>query len=101
MSSPPVLVWTSRSTACSVAEGMSPCWIVLSPGSSLQIQNLGRDPTGLNMVAASGKVIFNEMVLSLDKGEFIMEVVKLVVVVMVAFDFSRRIPVVEVSNSFL
>jgi hypothetical protein len=72
--------------------------IIIGPGSSLQIWNLGQDAAGFNVVAARAKVVFKQMNFCLDDGELVAEVSELVVIVPVSFNFGGCIPIVEIGD---
>jgi hypothetical protein len=99
--SPPVLVWTSWSPTNSSAEGAPPSGVVFRPCLSFQIRNVGWDAHGFNAIAAGRKIILNKMDLSLDDGEFIVEVLESVIGASVLLDFGSCVPVVKVCDSVM
>jgi hypothetical protein len=59
---------------------------------------VGRDAGSFNTVSARCEIVFNEMHLGLDDGEFVTEVTESVVLTVVLLDFGGGISVVEVGN---
>ena len=101
MSSPPVLVWTSWSLANSASKGTPVSGVVFGPCPSFQIWNVGWDACSFDVVATGCEVIFNEMDLSLNDGEFITEVSESVVSTPISFNLCCRVPVVEVGDGVM
>jgi hypothetical protein len=74
------------------------CRVILRPGPSFQIWNAGREAGGFDTVAGCREVVFSEMNLGLDDGEFVTEVSESVILSTESFDFGGGVPIVEVGN---
>jgi hypothetical protein len=99
VSSPPVLVWTSWSPTNPPSKGASARGVILCPGPSFQIRNVGRNAGGFKTVVGRYEVVFSKMHLGLDDGEFIVEMSESIVLATVALQFGSGVPIVEVGNS--
>jgi hypothetical protein len=59
---------------------------------------VGRDAGSFNTVSARCEIIFNEMHLGLNDGEFVTEVAESVILMAVSLDFGGGVSVIEVGN---
>ena len=66
---------------------------------SFQIRNLRREVGGFDAIATRHKVVFNEMHLSLDEGEFVSEAAEPVVGVPEMLDLGDGVPIIEGGHS--
>jgi hypothetical protein len=62
---------------------------------------VGWEAGGFDVVLTCCEVIFSEMYLSLDDGEFVAEVAESVVLTAESFDLGNGIPVIEIGNGAL